>query len=753
MKEPKKVEQSKLKKTAVGFPAIASVGYKIWEETYIGRGVKTLFKLNQTKGYDCPSCAWPDPDVKERSRIAEYCENGAKAVAWEASKNCIGATFFKTHSISELLKQSNYWLEKQGRIKEPLYLEKGKSYYKPISWEKAFQKIGKHLKELDNPNKAIFYTSGRASNEAAFCYQLLARQLGTNNLPDCSNMCHEATGLALSETTGIGKASVTLNDIAKTDLLLIFGQNPGTNAPRMLTELQKLKQNGGKIIAINPLPETGFMGFKHPQKPWEWVGEGTPLQDKYLQVKINGDLALVKAILYLLNKEHEVSKTIFDTSFINNSTIGYENFVAQLHTEDFDNLVDQTGLSEQEIRTTCTYIKKSKKIIIAWAMGITQHTNGEDTIREFVNLLLLKGSIAKEGAGTLPVRGHSNVQGDRTMGIWEKAPDVFLDKLQSVFKFNPPRAHGYNAVTSVKAISEGKATFFMGLGGNFVQAVPDTSLIEKGMKKVKLSVHISTKLNRSHLIHGEEALILPCLGRTEMDVSAKGKQFVTTEDTTGRVRMSQGDLQPISKHLKSETAIICGIAQAAITETTVPWENFSADYSLIRSAIEKVVKGFKNYNTKVTQAGGFYLPNVAREGTFIPGINKAKFSITKTVYKKVSKNRFILMTMRSHDQFNTTIYGFNDRYRGIKGKREVVLMNKEDMLQKNILPHDKVNITSFYNNEKRYLKNFKAIPYNISKGCVAVYFPEGNVLVAIDNKSKESNCPASKFIEVSIENY
>jgi len=751
MKEPEDIEISKPQKVAVGFPAIASVGYRIWEETYVGRGIKTLFKLNQVKGYDCPSCAWPDPDPSERSSIAEYCENGAKAIAWEASKTIIGAQFFKENSIISLLEKSNYWLEKQGRLATPMYIGKNDTHYKPITWEEAYKVLAKQLNKLTNPDEAIFYTSGRASNEAAFSYQLFVRQYGTNNLPDCSNMCHEATGVALTETTGIGKASVKLEDIAKTDLLLIFGQNPGTNAPRMLTELQKLKQNGGKIVAINPMPETGFMGFKHPQKPWEWVGDGTPLQDEYLQIKINGDLALVKAILLLLHQEQETGKSVFDAKFIEENTVGYAEFIYQLSKENFSELVSQTGLTEAEVRKTATHIKNADKIIIAWAMGVTQHTNGEDTIREFVNLLLLKGSIAKEGAGTLPVRGHSNVQGDRTMGIWEKSPDSFLDKLEVAFDFKAPRKHGYDAVGAVKALASGEGKVFLGLGGNFVHAVPDTNLIEKGMRKAKLTAHIATKLNRSHLIHGEEGLILPCLGRTEIDKTTKGIQFVTTEDTAGRVRMSKGDLTPVSKDLKSETQIICGIAGEVLkNKTTVTWNKFATDYSLIREKIANVIEGFDNFNERVQKAGGFYLPNCAREGSFIKGKNKAQFSITKTANKQIAEGRFILQTMRSHDQFNTTIYGFDDRYRGIKGARNVLLMHKDDMLFNGFLPKDKIDITSYFNGEERYLNGFKVIPYPITRGCVAVYFPEGNVLIAADNKSNESQCPASKFVEVSI---
>ncbi len=739
------------KKVAVGFPAIASVGFRIWEETYVGRGVKTMLKLNQVKGYDCPSCAWPDPDPSERSSIAEYCENGAKAVAWEASKETIGADFFSTYTINDLLTRSNYWLEKQGRLSTPMYLPEGAKNYEPISWEKAFELVAVQLNKLQDPNEAIFYTSGRASNEAAFCYQLFVRQFGTNNLPDCSNMCHEATGVALSETTGIGKASVKLDDIAKTDLLLIFGQNPGTNAPRMLTELQKLKQNGGKIIAVNPMPETGFMGFKHPQKPWEWIGDGTPLQDLYLQVKINGDLALVKAILVLLHRAQKLDASIFDATFIEKHAVGYNEFIDQLSHEDFEDLVIQSGVSKAEIEKATEYVINAKKIIIAWAMGITQHTNGEDTIREFVNLLLLKGSIAKSGAGTLPVRGHSNVQGDRTMGIWEKAPESFLANLDKAFSFKAPRDHGVTAVEAIEHLISKKSKVFIGLGGNFVHAAPDTEVVEKAMNDADFTMHIATKLNRSHIVHGKSALILPCLGRTEIDETSIGKQFITTEDTAGRVRMSMGDLSPVAPNLKSEVAIVCGLAATTLgNKSNVEWNRFSIDYNLIRSKIEEVIPGFDNFNEKVKRAGGFFLPNPARDGRFVNNTEKAKFSVTVPANKQIKKGRFVLMTMRSHDQFNTTIYGFDDRYRGISGDREVILMNKEDIKNNGFENQEKVNITSYFDGKERHLNGFKVVPYPITKGCVAVYFPEGNVLIALENKANESQCPASKFVEVSI---
>lgn len=742
-----------LPNSAAGFPSISSVAYRIWEETYVGRGVKTLFKLNQPKGFDCPSCAWPDPNSEDVSPIAEYCENGAKAVAWEITKNRLDPAFFKRHRIDELVGKDDHWLEKQGRLTEPMMLRPGSDHYEPVSWETAFVEIAAHLRNLENPDQSIWYTSGRTSNEAAFLYQTFVRMLGTNNLPDCSNMCHEASGVALKQTLGIGKASVTLDDIRQTEVLMVLGQNPGTNAPRMLTELQKLKQAGGKIIAVNPLPEAGLMGFRHPQKPWEWIGKATQLQDVYLPVQINGDLALLKAlqkILWEAEKKHPGE--IFDQAFIQTHTNGYEQLVAHLDTLSLSDLIQASGLTEQSIREAAGLLMHSKRIIIAWAMGITQQRNAESTIREIVNLLLLKGAMGKAGAGTLPVRGHSNVQGDRTMGIWEKLPEAFGRRLGEAFSFHPPQKEGFGTVQSIQAMLAGQAKVFFGMGGNFALATPDTERVFRALKNCDLTVHVSTKLNRSHLIHGKTALILPCLGRTEEDLTANGRQFVSTEDTAGRVRMSMGDLPPASPHLKSEVAIICGIARATLgTQIPTPWEDLAGNYDLIRDKIEAVIPGFEQYNQRIRQPGGFFLPNGARNRDFQTADGKAHFTVNHLLSHAPQADRFVLMTLRSHDQFNTTIYGNDDRYRGIRDGREVVMMNPNDMKRKGLAAMDQTLITSYFQGELRHLAGFSAIPYDIPPGSAAMYFPEGNKLVALDSHSPESHCPASKYIEVSIE--
>ncbi|WP_209329399.1 FdhF/YdeP family oxidoreductase [Lunatimonas salinarum] len=744
-----------LPSSAAGFPSISSVAYRIWEETYVGRGVKTLFKLNQPKGFDCPSCAWPDPNPEDVSSIAEYCENGAKAVAWEITKNRVDAAFFQKHKVAELMAESDHWLEKQGRLTEPLMLRPGSDQYEPVSWECAFSEIASHLHRLECPDESIWYTSGRTSNEAAFLYQTFVRMLGTNNLPDCSNMCHEASGVALKQTLGIGKASVTLEDIHQAEVLMVLGQNPGTNAPRMLTELQKLKRSGGKIIAVNPLPEAGLMGFRHPQKPWEWIGKATQLQDIYLPVKINGDLALLKALQKMLwEAEKERPGEIFDQTFIKCHTTGYEQLVSQLDALSLDDLIQASGLPERAIRDAAGLMMHSKRIIIAWAMGITQQRNAESTIREIVNLLLLKGAIGKPGAGTLPVRGHSNVQGDRTMGIWEKMPEAFGAKLGKAFSFQPPLKEGFGTVQSIQAMREGRARVFFGMGGNFALAAPDTELVAEALRNCELTVHVSTKLNRSHLIHGKTALILPCLGRTEEDLTANGRQFVSTEDTAGRVRMSMGDLPPVSPRLKSEVAIICGIARATFgVNHSTPWEEYADNYDLVRDKIEEVIPGFEHYNERIRQSGGFSLPNGARDRNFQTLDGKAQFTVNHVPTHAIEADRFILMTLRSHDQFNTTIYGNDDRYRNIRDSREVVMMNADDMKRKGLKAMDRTRIISYFQGKIRQLEGFSAIPYDIPPGSAAMYFPEGNVLVALDSHSPESHCPASKYIEVSIEKF
>ena len=710
--------------------------------------------MNQKKGFDCSGCAWPDPDG-HRSKLGEYCENGAKALAEEMTDSKVGLAFFAHNSVEEMSEWSDFKIGKSGRITHPMYLSADRSHYKKISWEDAFELIAKHLNNLNDPNEAVFYTSGRTSNEAAFMYQLLARQLGTNNLPDCSNMCHESSGKGLSKTLGIGKGSVTLSDLHEAELIIVMGQNPGTNHPRMLTALSKCKKNGGKIVSVNPLPEAGLECFVDPQDPMELLKGGQQISDLFLQVQLNGDIALLKAVMYLLWQEEQKNPgQVFDLEFIDAYCAGYDTFLSELSNLDLNSAIKDSGIAKERILELVDLIKNRKKIIICWAMGITQQPNGVENVQEIVNLLLLKGAIGKPGAGTCPVRGHSNVQGDRTMGIWEAPPESFLNKLDSTFKISAPRAHGYDVVHAIEAMAEKKVKVFIALGGNFISATPDSQFTGEALQNCDLTVQISTKLNRSHLVTGKEALILPCISRAEADVQQGVPQFITVENSMGIVHSSQGAMEPGSSHMKSEPAIIAGIAKTAFgNKSVVDWNKMIQHYDVIRDHIAEVVDGFENYNQKIKNPEGFYLPNGARERNFKTHNGKANFTINPMPENHIADGRFIMMTIRTHDQYNTTIYGMDDRYRGIINERRVVLMHPKDMEKLAIGNGQVVHFRSFHKGQIREAKNFKAVSYNISKGCVATYFPEANALVHLSNKANISNTPASKFIEVEIFKY
>lgn len=746
------IKLTEVPKSAVGAKAIQSALSHMKNEVGLGKTFGLLKNLNQMDGFDCPGCAWPDPDIK-RDFLAEYCENGAKAVAEEATKNRVSPLFFATHSVQELSELSDFEIGKKGRITHPVVLKEGANHYEEISWDDAFDLIGKELNDLESPDEAIFYTSGRTSNEAAFLYQLFVRHYGTNNLPDCSNMCHESSGVALSETLGIGKGSVTLDDFNHTDLVIVMGQNPGTNHPRMLKALSETKKNGGQIITVNPLPEVGLMRYNDPQNPLKWIGSGQKLTDIFLQVKINGDVALLKIILKLLvEKENQNPNTVFDHDFIKKNTAGFQNFIADLENYSIEELLPQTGLELGQIEEAAELIAQKEKIIICWAMGLTQHKNAVDNIQELVNLLLLKGSIGKKGAGTCPVRGHSNVQGDRTMGIWEKPKASFLDALEKEFDFKVPRKHGYDVVNAIEAMHQKKAKVFFAMGGNFLSATPDTEYTSKALQNCELTVHVSTKLNRSHLVHGKKALILPCLGRTERDHQNSGDQFVSVENSMGVVHQSKGHLKPASDQLLSEPAIVAGLAKSTLKKTKINWDEFVDDYDAIRSKIENTIPGFEDYNNRVRHKGGFYLPNNARDKDFTPTkTGKANFTSNKPSEIELKPNEFLMMTIRTHDQYNTTIYGLNDRYRGILNERRVILMNQADMHSLGVQKLDKVELKSYFNGEIRQAKNFLAIPYDIPQQCTATYFPEANVLVPIKSKADKSNTPTSKTVIITIE--
>ncbi len=744
------IRVSETQKKAAGLPAVIKSVQHVYNEVGIARGTKTMFALNQKGGIDCPGCAWPDPD-DERSKLGEYCENGAKAIAEEATSKKLTAEFFKRHSVSSLSQLSDYEIGRKGRLAEPMYLPQGADHYEAITWDKAFEKIAHHLNQQENPNQSIFYTSGRTSNEAAFLYQLFARAYGTNNLPDCSNMCHESSGAALSETLGIGKGSVTLDDFNHAEVIMIMGQNPGTNHPRMLTALEKAKKNGATIITVNPIKEAGLLAFANPQKMSGLLGGKTDLTDHYLQIRLNGDLALLQAINKMLfTREEEYTKQVLDHDFIQKHTEGFEAFQRHLEGLSLDELIRHTGLPKEQIELIAQILSEKSKIIICWAMGLTQHKNAVDTIKEVVNLLLLKGSIGKEGAGTCPVRGHSNVQGDRTMGIHEKPSSKLLDKIEEVFQFEVPRKYGYDTVAAIEAMHEGKANVFFGLGGNFISATPDTLYTAQALQNCDLTVHVSTKLNRSHLIHGKEALILPCLARTDVDLKNGKARFQSVENSMGVVHSTQGKLSPISDDLLSEVEIICRLAQATLHNSSIEWDKYAEDYDFIRDSIEQTIHGFGKYNERVRKDGGFYLPNCARENKFNTSSQKAQFSVSDFRPIELAENEFLMMTIRSHDQFNTTIYGLDDRYRGIYNERRVIMMNPMDIKTLGLSSGDIVDLTNEQFGQHRIAKKFIVVEYNIPRRCTATYFPEANVLVPIQSKADKSHTPVSKSVVIRI---
>ncbi|RYZ99273.1 MAG: FdhF/YdeP family oxidoreductase [Sphingobacteriaceae bacterium] len=741
---------------AAGMPAVTEALKDVFEEAGAVRGLKALFKMNQKGGFDCSSCAWPDPD-DDRSSVAEYCENGAKALAEEATTKKLTAKFFTENSVADLAKLNDYEIGKKGRIAQPVYLPKGATNYRPISWDDAFKKIAAHLNKLASPDEAAFYTSGRTSNEASFVYQLFIREYGTNNLPDCSNMCHESSGVGLSETIGIGKGTVTLNDFYDTDVIMIMGQNPGTNHPRMLTALEKAKNNGAKIIAVNPIHEAGLMAFKNPQNAKGVLGNGTQLSDLYLQVKINGDMALLKAIEVLLYRAEQANPgSVFDQQFIHDKTVGYNDFIRQLAHYDVNELAKTAGVPLEQIEQAAAMMINTKKIIICWAMGITQHINGVDTIKEMVNLTLLKGSIGIPNAGLCPVRGHSNVQGNRTMLIYDKPSAKQTNKLKEVFGFEPPAKHGYDVVETIIAMHEGKVKVLFSMGGNFLSATPDTVYTADAIRKTNLVVNVSTKLNRAHLVYGEESIILPTLSRSDKDMVNGKAQFISCENSMGVVQMSKGVLEPVSKDLLNETKIVCELAKATLgSRSVVDWDRYANSYDAVRDDIEKVIPGFKDYNERVRKPAGFYLPNAPREGRFETEKlnNKAAFTVTNLPDNKLADDEYVLASIRSHDQYNTTIYGLDDRYRGIKNERRVVFMNPVDMDKAGFAPGEKVDLFNYHDGIERAARLFVVVPYNIPEDNTAAYYPETNVLVPINSVALKSNTPTSKYIVIKIKKH
>jgi molybdopterin-dependent oxidoreductase alpha subunit len=742
------------KTAAAGLPAVAAGLRLAVGQMGVTKSARTLLRLNQVDGFDCMSCAWPDPASGKR-HTAEFCENGAKAVAWEGTRDSVGPEFFRAHSLEDLRSRTEYWLEKQGRLNHPMVRRPGGTHYEPIGWAEAFALAGEHLRGLESPDQALFYTSGRASNEAAFVYQLFVRAFGTNNLPDCSNMCHESTSVGLAETIGLGKGSVGLEDIHQADLIVVSGQNPGTNHPRMLSALEQAKLNGARILAINPLREAGLLEFDNPQRPRGLAGRGTALADRFLQIRSGGDHALWLALGHLLLQAEDAAPgTVLDREFVEQHTVGFAAYREHVRELDWDEVLAATGLERAEIEDTAAMFTSSQRIVNCWAMGITQHRNSVATVKEIVNVALLQGMIGKPGAGLCPVRGHSNVQGDRTMGIWEKAPDAFLDALRDEFGFEPPRAHGHDAVSAVRALRDGAARVFVGLGGNFAAAMSDTTVTEAALRSAELTVHVSTKLNRSHVVTGRTALILPTLGRTEKDLTGGRMQRVTVEDSMSAVHASRGRSEPAGTLLRSEVDIVCGIAAATLRDRYgIPWAGFAADYDTIRERIGRVVPGCDGYAERIRTRGGFTLPHPPRDSrTFPTAAGAAVFTVSPLAVTRVPEGRLVLQTLRSHDQFNTTVYGLDDRYRGIRSGRRVVFISAADLRELGVADGDVVDLVGEWSDGvHRRAEAFRLVEYNTPKGCIAAYYPETNPLVPLDSTAESSGTPTSKWVVVRLE--
>ncbi|MBT0568312.1 FdhF/YdeP family oxidoreductase [Williamsia sp. CHRR-6] len=757
VEEPTRNVVTHPKSYAAGVPAVLVSMQRGFTQMGPMRTAKTLLALNQRDGFDCPGCAWPEKPGGRKH--AEFCENGAKAVAEEATKRTVTPEFFAANSVESLRHQSEYWLSQQGRLTHPMVLRPGDTHYQPIEWDAAYRLIADELNGLDSPDEAVFYTSGRTSNEAAFVYQLFARSLGTNNLPDCSNMCHESSGHALSTQIGIGKGSVSVLDIIDSDLIVIAGQNPGTNHPRMLSILEEAKRTGAAIVAINPLPEAGLLRFKDPQRVNGVLGKGITMADEFLQIRLGGDMALFRGLAaLLLRAEKAAPGTVFDHEFLERHCDGVDEYLASLADVDFEEILTATGLSMQQIDDLADRWISSQRIIVCWAMGLTQHAHAVATIEEVTNTLLLRGMIGKPGAGVCPVRGHSNVQGDRTMGVWEQMPESFHSAIDSEFGITTTRTHGFDVVDSIRAMRDGKAKVFMAMGGNFVSATPDTEATRAALGGCRLTVQVSTKLNASHLYGGRTALILPTLGRTDTDVRGGVKQKVTVEDSMGAVHLSRGSLPPASDQLRSEVGIVCELAATVFgAEHPVDWSAMAADYDTIRDHIARVIPGFADFNTKVRAPDGFLLPHPPRDRReFGTTTGKARLRTNPLTWLPVPSDRLILQTLRSHDQYNTTIYGHDDRYRGITGNRRVVMVNPDDITAFGLHEGQSVSLVSEFRAadgrmEERRVDDFTVVGYPTPRGNAAAYYPETNPLVPLDHVAAKSNTPVSKAVTIRIE--
>ncbi|BCJ05693.1 molybdopterin oxidoreductase alpha subunit [Pseudomonas sp. RtIB026] len=748
---------------AAGWGALKSVTKSWLGSENAFKNLRAMLKTNQNGGFDCPGCAWGE---SPESDMVKFCENGAKAVNWEATGRSVDPAFFARYSVSALLEQTDYWLEYQGRITHPMRYDAATDHYVETSWDEAFALIARHLNGLESPAQAEFYTSGRASNEAAFLYQLFVRAYGTNNFPDCSNMCHEASGVGMAETLGVGKGTVVFHDLELADAIFVIGQNPGTNHPRMLEPLREAVKRGAQVVCFNPLKERGLERFQHPQHPFEMLSNGSePTNTAYFRPALGGDMAAMRGIAkFLLQWEREAQLNdeppVFDHAFIAEHTSGVEDYLTLVDTTPWEHIIEQSGLSKAEIELAARMYRKAERVIMCWAMGVTQHRHSVPTVQEIVNLQLLRGNVGKPGAGLSPVRGHSNVQGDRTMGIDEKPKAALLDALEKRFQFKVPREHGHNAVLAIQAMEERRAKVFIALGGNFAQATPDTPRTHAALRNCELTVQISTKLNRSHLVTGRDALILPCLGRTEIDIQAEGSQGVTVEDTFSMVHISHGQLKPRSPLLRSEPAIVAGMAKATLGSKPIDWDYAIADYARIRSMIADVIPGFSEFNERLQHPGGFHLGNNAADRNFRTATGKARFTanvlpeqlVNAQVLARGDKPDLILQTLRSHDQYNTTLYGLDDRYRGVFGLREVVFVNEADIRRLGFEPGEQVDLVSLWEDgRERRVSGFRLVAYDVPQGQAAAYYPETNPLVPLESYGEGTYTPTSKFVAIKLE--
>jgi len=738
------------KHAAAGLKAVMVSMERGFAEAGPSRTLRSMLRVNQHDGFDCPGCAWPE-SITGKRKPAEFCENGAKAIAEEASARTVTPEWWAAHPIAALRDKTEYWLGSQGRITAPMIIRAGDTHYTPISWAEAFATIGEHV-NATTPERCVFYTSGRTANETAFMYQLLARSLGTNNLPDCSNMCHESSGSALNPTIGIGKGTVSLEDFEHAELIFVVGQNPGTNHPRMLSALADARKRGARVVAVNPLPEAGFFGFKDPQTVAGMLGRPDPVSSDFLQIKVGGDLALFQAFGHLLfEAEAQNPGTVIDRDFIESTTDGFEAYKAARATIDWDATERATGLTREQITEIAQLLIKSKATIFCWALGLTQQPHSVPTLKEIINLLLVQGNFGKPGAGACPVRGHSNVQGDRTMGIWEKPTEALLAAIDAEFGITSPRAHGYDSTETLHAFENDEVDVFVSMGGNFALANSETEILEAGMQRAKLTVHISTKPNRSHVVHGQTSLILPTLGRTDKDDKHPGgAQFLSVEDSMSVIKSTRGRLTPVSEHLLAEPVIVARMAQAILGDDhPIDWRAMAEDYDVVRDHIERVLPGFEDFNRRVREKNGFVLPNPPRDTrSFATDIGKGRFSVSDFEALEAPEGHLILQTMRSHDQYNTTFYGLDDRYRGIKDGRRVILIHPEDLAETGFADRDLVDVISTFRGTERRANRFRLVSYPTAKGCVAAYYPEANALVHRDLVARESNTPGFKAMMV-----